>query len=538
MIIMNLSYDKWRKLNLGNVFVLGRVSDGRGWLSEKDISKLFLTPQTAEEWVCILERMNGFFAIFRMVDDRLVAAVDRIRSIPLFYGVSDGVTYFGDNAEWVRQRIGDDQTDPVSREEFELTGYVTGSETLYPNVRQLQAGEVLLIDEKNGMPVLKTYRYYRFLHNRTEQTRESQLRERLDIVANNSVRRLAEYANGRQIVIPLSGGYDSRLIATLLKRIHYDNVLTFTYGTLGNRESACSQRVAHSLNYPWHFVEYSREKWRMAWNTEARRQYSRWASGLSSLPHLQDWLAVREMQKQRCIHNDCVFAPGHSGDFVAGSHIPSEVFVATTGNRDSMAEMIFRNHYNIQPIKTSFESESKGNWLKRILDRCEANLILTPFDMANYFEKWDWQERQAKYIVNSVRVYEFFGYDWWLPLWDSEFISFWQDVPLELRKGRRWYINYVEHEFNSQRCDHRQSSPENYGGDWLFMLQRILKILLPNFIKSISRPPRRIYHELKNPLGFEGQYPTGSGWCWLILRGYQSNGVNAKFFLSEIENHN
>jgi hypothetical protein len=59
------------------------------------------------------------------------------------------------------------------------------------------------------------------------------------------------------------------------------------------------------------------------------------------------------------------------------------------------------------------------------------------------FELWDWQERQAKYIVNAVRLYEYWGYDWWLPLWDSEFVEFWHHVPLRLRLARRRYMQFV-----------------------------------------------------------------------------------------------
>lgn len=63
----------------------------------------------------------------------------------------------------------------------------------------------------------------------------------------------------------------------------------------------------------------------------------------------------------------------------------------------------------------------------------------TPEDMANAFECWEWQERQAKFIVNSCRVYEFWGYDWRIPLWDSEMMDFWSRVPIELRIGKRLY---------------------------------------------------------------------------------------------------
>jgi hypothetical protein len=40
-------------------------------------------------------------------------------------------------------------------------------------------------------------------------------------------------------------------------------------------------------------------------------------------------------------------------------------------------------------------------------------------------------ERKAKFIINSVRVYEFWGYDWWLPLNDQEFIDYCLKLPKE-----------------------------------------------------------------------------------------------------------
>jgi asparagine synthase (glutamine-hydrolysing) len=257
-----------------------------------------------------------------------------------------------------------------------------------------------------------------------------------------AVDRLIQYAGGRQIVIPLSGGYDSRFIALMLARRGYGNVLTFTYGIKGNKESGYSQRVARELRLPWHFVEYSEHDWCAAWHTEERRRFQRWASGWTSLPHVQDWIAVRAL-KQRCIVEDnCVFVPGHSGDFVAGSHIPVDAFCSQPVNTSLLVSRILERHYVVS-ASTMPEGKRLQYWRGRVLDRAEVDHITSHEQFADAFEKWDWQERQAKYIVNSVRVYEFFGFDWWLPLWDVEFMAFWQDVPLHLRQGRHWYLEQV-----------------------------------------------------------------------------------------------
>jgi asparagine synthetase B (glutamine-hydrolysing) len=52
-------------------------------------------------------------------------------------------------------------------------------------------------------------------------------------------------------------------------------------------------------------------------------------------------------------------------------------------------------------------------------------------------------ERVAKFIVNSVRVYEFFGYSWRMPLWDNELIGFFSQVPLKFRIDEYLYIKYA-----------------------------------------------------------------------------------------------
>lgn len=190
----------------------------------------------------------------------------------MFYALKGSDFFLSDDAEWVREKVGNTTMDEIAKEEFQLTGYVTGQDILYPSVKQLQAGEFLSINANEETQQLKTERYYRFLHTEPENYDEQDLYKKLDAATLASIDNLIRYANGRHIVIPLSGGYDSRLIATLLKRRGYENILTFTYGVPGNKESAYSKKVADALGLKWHFIEYSNELWREAWQTEERLQ--------------------------------------------------------------------------------------------------------------------------------------------------------------------------------------------------------------------------------------------------------------------------
>lgn len=475
-----------------------------------------------------LEQKNGFYALVWKVEGMYFAAVDHIRSIPLFYALKNNKFYLSDDAEWIRREVENTELDATAKEEFQLAGYVTGSETLLPDVKQLQAGELLSISQNyDGTLLINKERYYRFIHAEPDQYSESALYKKLDDAALTSIDNLIHYANGRQIVVPLSGGYDSRLIATLLKRRGYQNILTFTYGLKKNRESAYSKEVADALGLRWLFVEYNDQLWRGAWQTEERWHYQKWASAWNSIAHVQDWLAVKLMKQRGSIDEDAIFAPGHSGDFVAGSHIPSIAFEENYLSLGDACRATLNRHYSLAPRKLFKTKETV--WLNRIRELKESEKFSTPTSFASCFEKWDWQERQAKFICNSVRVYEFFNYDWWMPLWDRQFIRFWQGAPLELRKRREWYVNYVKIVYSENSKSNEK--PLNNASDKSSFVTKLrgLPIFRAGLIKTLVKIILRQKNHLSHEAWFERSYYIG-----LANKGYNINGMVAKKLIDDL----
>jgi len=447
MIHVSIQYEQYRSYTQSSdCIIAGEAFYQGGLYKDEHLLSLITAWKSEEQFIEGLKHLNGFYSLIKHYDQKLLAAVDRVRSIPLFYGQKGNDFFLSDSAEWVRQKIGNQEMDPLAREEFLLTGYVTGPDTLFPDVKQLQAGEAIIVkDTEQGLSVIPV-RYYRFIHEYEHNKSMEGLLEEYDQVILRVFKRLIQVADGRTIVVPLSGGYDSRLIVLMLKRLGYGNVVTFSYGRPGNKESEVSRKVAELLELRWEFVPYSNEEWYKWFKSEERLKFWQFASGLCSLGHIQDWPAVWQLKNNNIIPDDSIFVPGHSADLPAGSRSTAvrSLYVDKPIRISQTIAEIFKYHYCL------FDWTKKREQLESLfvskINQTLGHIEHFP-DSASAFESWDIAERQAKFIINSLRVYEFWGYRWWMPFWDYEHMHFWSTVSLEYRIKQAMYKLFVDNLF-------------------------------------------------------------------------------------------
>ncbi|MDH7498365.1 MAG: asparagine synthase-related protein [Syntrophomonadaceae bacterium] len=428
-------YRAGNSVAIGSLFYKGRLYSGRALL------------ELASSWPISgfhqeLNTSTGHFALILEKKDQFVLAVDRLRSIPLFMAKHGDTLFVGDDSVAVACGKELEGFDPVLAFEFLLCGYVTGADTLCREVRQLRPGHYAVVNAGRGTLEVKDLRYYEFVHHCGPETFPDEAIDRFDQTLTTVFRRLVDYANGRTIVVPLSGGFDSRLVVLMLKRLGYDNVIAFSYGCPGNKESSISQRVAGSLGIPWRFLPYSHESWVRWWNSPERVRYWSLAHQLSAVPHIQDWPAVWQMYDKKDIPHDSVFVPGHSADLLAGSRSSVIPGLYRPGGFDiaDVAQLLFKNNYCLWDPR-SVDCDVVQSLEVRIVSNLEHRAHHP--DAASLYEVWDVEERQAKFIVNSVRAYEQWGFDWWLPFWDAEYLDYWAHCPLDLRIGKTMYEGHV-----------------------------------------------------------------------------------------------
>uniref|UniRef100_A0A7C5YRF0 asparagine synthase (glutamine-hydrolyzing) n=1 Tax=candidate division CPR3 bacterium TaxID=2268181 RepID=A0A7C5YRF0_UNCC3 len=426
-----------------NVLAKGFLFDEEGNFYKNDkISSFFKDVVSIEGFKHKLQVANGSFAVIVKNEGQIFAAVDTLRSMPLFYIRQNGTLFVSDDGWLLARKVNLSEVDEISFNEFLLSGYTIGNHTLLNNLRQIQAGQYLYYNDETQE--LKIDFYYKHLHGNYFDLDKEEYFEKLDSIYKNVFSRLIKSVRERTIAIPLSGGYDSRSIAAMLKKFGYENVICFTYGRPESFEVHTSERVAKEFGYKWYFVNYAdKDDWYKLIGDE---KYLFFASNASSLPHVQEYIALYVLKSKSLVPEDAVFVPGFSGDLLGGSYVPNEII---TGQEyllfeKGVEDYIFSKYLNLDNnISVEHIAKIKERISKELLEFGVHN-VNNALDFDSIVEAFFTNHKVAKFVVNAVRLYEYFGYDWRMPLWDKELYEFYYRIPLEYRiVGKNLYNDYL-----------------------------------------------------------------------------------------------
>lgn len=436
-------FQGWRRWQLGAtvLWFKGHARGRRGDDLARELDALGAHPtaETLETW---LRALDGHFALVAQGVFGTLAAADRVRTIPLIWGHdSTGTVLVGQNGTPLVRRLGlvAQDASPLSVSAVALAGFTIGDETLYPAIRQIGPGQYALFG--SGAPRLA--RYYQFRPWLPEAASEDALEKRLLAVTEEIIQALTETAMGRPIVLPLSAGLDSRLIAAGLKHFGHRDVLCFAYGQPGNHEAETSRAIAERLGYPWRFVPYSQARQRATFTSADYAAFLDSADSLTGVHFPQDYLALTELLKDGWLPKDAVLVNGQSGDFISGNHIPDALIAPFASSdparrRARIVDALMVKHF------CQWGRDAVGDVSEKLHARLgdeidKVGLPASPEGDHGIYEWCEFQDRQSKYVVGGQRVYEHLGLDWRLPLWDQRYLDFWERAPLSAKAHQRLY---------------------------------------------------------------------------------------------------
>jgi asparagine synthase (glutamine-hydrolysing) len=383
--------------------------------------------------------IQGNFSFVVANKSKLFCSVDRIRSIPLFYNLNDGEINITNHPPYMVKSIGLDCAgyDRESVLEISMSGYTIGNKTLCPSLLQLCSGELLVVKHRD----VKLREYYHYSPWKVKDRSKLLLKKELTEVSRQVLADMVKNINGRQIVVPLSAGNDSRFIASGLKELGVKNVFCFSYGINNNFEVRTAEKVAKHLGYPWTYIPLSIASQKKTFSKRDFNDFWEYTDTFSNAPVLIDYSAVKTLKESSKISKEAIFVNGNSGDFITGGHIVPDIQLDSNTRIDGLINYIITKHYSLWDcLKTKDNIDKIKNEIKNEIKNLMSNYNLTESSFAEIGESIEWRGRQSKVVTATQRSYEFHGYEWRLPLWDPVYMDFWEGVEKKYKINQSLYI--------------------------------------------------------------------------------------------------
>lgn len=394
-----------------------------------------------DSFMSLVNALKGNFSIIAERSDGSVwLAVDIASSLPLFYHRTDMLV--SDEAELIRQKAGIEPADisPRNLGEQLLLCYSMFDHTAYAEIAQVDIGQCVFLSRGRCRKVF----YYTHLQPIIPET-YAQAYDRYREANRRMADRMIQMLDGRQAVISLSGGYDSRYIIGILTEAGYENVVCYTIGKKDSYEMEFAQDICRKTGYPWYGFENTPEIAREQ-GSGYLDEYLLHANHHSALPHLSFYYAVRHLHEQGLIEPDAVFITGFCGDLPAGS------FVFSPEDRQSLnysTEFLAKLFYYDEYFNYDCASSVDEQYIDEIKQYITEKYDLQPIDFQSFVQLHDalfTVSRPGKFVVNANRCFELCGHEWLLPLWDRDFLDYWYSVPYEYREKQKLYRDFLNRE--------------------------------------------------------------------------------------------
>jgi len=386
-----------------------------------------------------IPKFNGIYTYIKTTPDGIVIISDTINYFPVFYIKQNNDWIVSDDWSALIDCKGGITQNFEAQAEFQSIGFVLAHETLDADIFKTRAGEKLVLHHDGTFERVPDYYFLPdvFVNDSFQNLSNTMLSELYE-----AGERLIQFLGSRTAVIPLSGGFDSRLIACVLKKLNYDNVICFTYG-IKSKEEEISRKVAQSLGYQWYFIDYTEINIETYLEDAQFLEYMRFTGNGYAMPYLQEYFAVNKLIQENLIPENSVFLPGHVGDNIAGSYILKSI--KTKAQNNKLYHNLIDNYF--------FFKKNNRNEKRQLIKRISKTTREYPLNNIYsasynpYIEDWCVKEKFSKFLFHSSKVFDFFGYETYFLLWDKKMVNFFRNLPYQQRENKLLYDNVAINEF-------------------------------------------------------------------------------------------
>lgn len=396
----------------GNIHVKGYAYVDECYLEGKDLIDVFNNVLTKDEFIKIIQSLNGVFVIILNLPNQVLAAVDKYGVFELYYSLYKDVLYISDYVEDIVKETKQKQINLDGKRDFLYCGFILKGQTLLENIFSLPASNFLHYQKQ-----LTITRYLKLTSNIPSKKPYHDQKKIFDEVVHKAAKRFVSSLNGKEVYVPLSGGMDSRFIILLLKKMNYQKVTCFSYGNTLFGEGRIARKVALENGYSFIKIPYKRYLWKRLFIDSFHMPYMVYGSNLSYMPHLMDYFAALKLKGK-----DIIIVPGHIGS-IAESYVLPKYTKQDIINKIINKYMFFykRNDKKIynhlyKRVTPYFDNLSDDS---------------TVFEKNESYDQVAYELYRSNHIFRALKPYDFHKLIWRIPMMDSDIISFMNNLSLE-----------------------------------------------------------------------------------------------------------
>ena len=468
-------YEEVRDIEVNGIvykYIFKLSDDKFSSINKNDLVKQIITEDNYKQKLYDLD--SNFFLIIWSVD-YLFCTVDHIGSYQLAYKFENNQIIISNNLSSFNNSICEHSFNSIL-----YSGYTLGNKTLYKNYRTLYPCEFLIY--KNN--VLKKNFFYNinFVYN-SSPTKEFELEEIIEKLFLKLKKRYSEC----NIVVPLSAGIDSRLILSSLKYFGFQNVKLFTHYNQNKRDKNIAYKLSKYFDYPIELIKLKFQDCKKIYRSNKFNEYQNYKLVFNSLNNHGDFISIEKLIKKKFINIETdLIMNGQSGDFISGNHIPMFLFEKKNTNIENIMEktldyIIFK-HFNLW-------SEEKFNKdqlsLRNMIKKKYFNSVKNIQEIIGNYEKFEFENRQVKWVIGQQKVYDFFKLSCYLPLWSITLVDFFSNkISVEQKKGQKLYKELLIKKNYSGVWKSIPINPKERFGIYLRLLRITLKCIFFFFGKK------------------------------------------------------
>lgn len=420
----------WYEQN--TILTIGYAFHQEKYMSAKDISQFVNDnhPSDFNTFQELVSKLSGSFSIIIKTENSYFLYSDISRFFPVFYSVRQGVCRVSDSPEILSDR----NISTKGLKQILKFGYTLFDNTIWQSVKQVEPGFAIALSN-SGIDKKMIFRYDVIRYDKVSK------RKVKEIISKELISVGKKYTaslNNRQVILPLSGGLDSRYIAAFLKQNNYTNVICFTYADEYNREVQKSESVAQALGFDWHFIKNT-DALPIAIDDPNFKDYYNFGARGVSFFHMHEYFAINQLKEMNLVNDNAIVLSGYAGDLIAGSQIIKSAL--PWSSKATIQRAIFG--LNFQGINKSAYT---------FLDfKKDHSVFFNSFPVKSkaisIFEHWFIQEKVSKGIFNAGFLYSFFGFEVRFPFWDANLMDAFRKIPIRYRVNESMYYKVLKEVF-------------------------------------------------------------------------------------------